>query len=381
MKNSERNIIVFVVTCSFFLVFLTPSISGNEILINVNDDESQTLPLIQGNIITVDDDLQQCPYADFKNLNLAMDYANSVSNDVTGVDVYPGEYLVGHGAYGGISIDKPNMHLLGVDGALKTVIDGEGFTTILIENDDIEVSGFTIKSTSSLGPSGIKVGDGLTIDAVNIVIHDCIFDLPYSPWEDSTVYGLELTEYCSNVEVYNNDFICNEENALDEQEIGYWHDNFWEDWDGMWDYAVQGEPYEKNGVYDSSPRWDPYVCSRPSTPSISGKKVFLRIYKYTIVSTDEDGDGLHYSIRWGGEYDYTTDSHPKDGYISQGESFVIKHRWKLGEERMVRVYVSDEHDLVPRESATLTVDYGLNNRFIDFLENHPLLYRIFYMLT
>jgi len=359
----------------FSLTSIVPSISGNDINASLENNPKNIRPLSFGNVITVDDDLQQCPNADFKKLNLAMDYANNPYNDVTRIDVYPGEYLLGY-SYG-IDVRKPNMHLHGVGGALKTIIDGESSTTILIAEKNIEVSGFTIKSTGSEGPSGIKVGEGLIIDAINIMIHDCIFDLPYSPWEESTVYGIELTQYCSNVEVYDNDFICDEENAKDDRGIGNWHGNFWEDWDGKYDSGVQGEPYDHNGVYDPTPRWDPIVLSRPSKPSVSRQKVFLRTYKYTIVSTDEDGDNIQYYIKFDGEgYSYPSSG----GYIPQGESFVIRHRWKIGSEHVVDVFVCDEHGIYGRESTTLPVHYGLDNRFIDFLENHPLLCQLFQRL-
>jgi len=349
-----RKPLVFVIICLFFLVFLVPGISGNEIIKNANSYKNQIGPLNQGETITVDDDLQQCPDADFTDLHDAIEYFNDYNPSATGMDVYPGEYKI-TSSNDMHSIFENDLYLRGVEGAFKTTIYGNAIgTALVIYGNNIEVSGFTIKNNGMY--NGLRIGGDTSGSPDNIKIHDNIFYLNNC---FSDTYGVKLTGQYSNVEVYNNDFISDDEdqegkekNAKDSEETGYWHDNFWRDWDGIWDQGAQGVPYESNGVYDPSPRWDPIILSRPITPSITEKRIFGRIYKYTIVSTDSDGDELRYVVHWS---NWRYEDFPEEGFVPQGEPVIAKHRFAYGEEHNLTVHVCDEHYLWARDPATKSI--------------------------
>jgi len=135
----------------------------------------------------VDDDKQQCPYANYTIIQAAIDYTKATQQQRKGgyiIHVYPGEYNEN------LVIDR-YLTITSFDGAENTVIDSLGIyhvNSVKITEDAAGTvfSGFTIKNSSSPEYSGIRVDN-----TYNCSISENIINVTEDRYEKN--YGLYLS--------------------------------------------------------------------------------------------------------------------------------------------------------------------------------------------
>ena len=93
----------------------------------------------------------------------------------------------------------------------------------------------------------------------------------------------------------------------------------------------------------------------PTTPSINGPSSGQTgtSYQYTVMSTDPDGDDIHYCFDWGDGDSVCTN------YYTSGEEATISHTWDNDGDYTVEVYAEDRNG-AKSDTATLSVTMPLS---------------------
>jgi len=187
---------------------------------------------------------------------------------------------------------------------------------------------------------------------------------------------------CNNI--FHNNFLYNEIKAYDEFN-NYWDDgypsggNFWEDYFGI-DADGDGigdTPYNISGGdnQDRYPLMFPYVNQgAPERPLIggvtNGKKG--KIYNYTFVTTDPDGDEVYYYIDWG---DNTSSGWI--GLYSSGVAVIQAHKWS---HKGTYIIKAKARDTLGEESdwgtLKITIPRTRASSYLWFLERFPMLEKL-----
>jgi parallel beta-helix repeat protein len=324
---------------------------------NLNPDE-----------VYVDDDFDSSTpgweYDHFDNLQDAIDVIAGLGT----VYVFEGEYSAGSPELDFL-IDKP-ISLL-TDGETKPIIDGLGDGNVLtITSDRVRVSNFIIKNSGIESfDSGIDINSDYNIITDNDIIENKI--------------GIKLSDSSNNNKIYHNNFMNNNQNALDTGEFNQWDDdypsggNYWHDYtgtdsdgDGIGDssYIIPGGSSE-----DRYPFMKPYgyPSNPPSTPEIKGNtegKPGIE-YEFTFVSTDEDDDDLFYKINWGDGTEEET------AVFSSGVEVTASHIWEERETYIIKAKAFDtygyESDWGSLEITIPRSKYSYNYFIKSFLDRYP----------
>ncbi len=271
--------------------------------------------------VFVDDDFDSSTpgweYDHFDNIQDAIDVIAGLGS----VFVYEGEYSANSPELD-LIIDKP-IFLIG-KGETKPVIDGlDNGNVLTILSDSVRVNNFIIRNS---GDS--SVDSGIEINSDFNIIND-------TEITDNKI-GIKITDSSNKNIIYHNNFISNDQNALDIGMFNQWDDdypsggNYWDDYtgtdsnqDGIGDspYSIPGGSSE-----DRYPFMKPYgyPTNPPSIPIINGTKEGKPgiEYEFTFVSTDEDDDELFYKIDWGDETVEETDVFPS------GIEVTASHTWE-----------------------------------------------------
>jgi hypothetical protein len=123
------------------------------------------------------------------------------------------------------------------------------------------------------------------------------------------------------------------------------------------------------------------VAGKPNKPTISGPAQGKAGEEYTFYSssTDPDNDEIYYLFSWGDE----TNSGWLGPYIS-GEECNASHTWEKNGKYEIKVRVKDENGLFSDWSDPMSLNIPkskVSNRpFLNFLENHPFLFKILQLL-
>jgi len=178
--------------------------------------------------------------------------------------------------------------------------------------------------------------------------------------------------YSENNTLFHNNFINNTQNAFetfDNTWYSSWVEegNYWSDFDepgeGAWDNDNDGiidSPYYIPGHnnQDLFPLAQPYSNNPPLKPSrpsgdVSGKP--WKIYEYSTITTDFEGDQIYYWFDWG---DGTNSGWV--GPFSSGENCYADHTWTKKGTYSVRVKAMDSHGEESLWSDPLAVSMPLN---------------------
>jgi len=114
----------------------------------------------------------------------------------------------------------------------------------------------------------------------------------------------------------------------------------------------------------------------PSIPTIEGPYtgVASKRYEYNLSTTDPEGDDIEYYIEWGDGKKFVW-----TGPYESGELVTISHRWTYADNYTIRVKARDIYEL-ESDCITMNIIISKNNVFlnllIQFLENHPFIYKI-----
>ncbi|MCK4901938.1 MAG: hypothetical protein KAS76_01160 [Thermoplasmatales archaeon] len=114
----------------------------------------------------------------------------------------------------------------------------------------------------------------------------------------------------------------------------------------------------------------------PSMPVINGPEngVIDTFYDYSFTSVDPDGNDISYYVKWG-------DGTFEDwfGPFSSGESQIRSHKWMFPWRYSIEARARDTFGAMS-DWAKLTVTIprakAINTPFLNFLENHPILYQL-----
>lgn len=135
------------------------------------------------NILTVDDDKKECPYADYTSIQEAI---NGASTGDT-IFVYNGTY------FENIIVNK-SITLIG-ENKNKTIIDGGGKDSVVyILADEVKISGFTIKNSGNdVLDAGIKLFSNHSIISDNNII-DNFFGIILINSSNNTIRSNRITK-------------------------------------------------------------------------------------------------------------------------------------------------------------------------------------------
>ena len=138
----------------------------------------------------------------------------------------------------------------------------------------------------------------------------------------------------------------------------------------VWDLYEPGYDFWfKIYGYNGSPPYTPKIPSGPEEGKINSH------YIYSSISSDPDGDRVKYCFDWGdGTYTWTC-------YYNSGEIASLSHVWNQEGAYELRIRVKDEHGAQSEWSDPLSVTMPkskpyLNTLFLQFLQNHPLIYQL-----
>jgi hypothetical protein len=281
--------------------------------------------------VFVDDDFDETTpgwgYDHFNNLQ-----------DATDIIAGLGEIIIDEGEYSletGLILDKPII-LIG-EGETKPIIEGPGNGNVLtINSDRVRIENLIIKNSGDESfDSGIEINSNFNVVSDSDVRVNSV--------------GIKISESCKNNMLYHNNFIDNNQNALDSGELNQWDDgypsggNYWDDYtgsdsdhDGIGDssYYIAGGSSE-----DRYPFMKPYgyPSHPPSKPEIDGPlegRPDISI-EYIFVSTDEDNDEIYYTIDWG---DGTIEN---TSYFPSGVEVTVSHIWEEKETYIIRAKAID----------------------------------------
>ncbi|MFX1555020.1 MAG: nitrous oxide reductase family maturation protein NosD [Promethearchaeota archaeon] len=207
------------------------------------------------------------------------------------------------------------------------------------------------------------------------------------------IHGFDSTSPENN-HIYQNNFIGNiQYNALitgppgsnywDGQGVGnYWDDYTGKDKDGN---GIGDTPYIIKQAFlgknkDNYPLMEAYTgfdSDAPDAPTINGPhsgKVGEE-YEYTFVTTDPNGDDVHFYITWGdGTFEKWI------GPFGSGEEVKLNHTWTRKSSYCITAQAKDTNGLIgPWGTLMLTMPRNratYNSLFLRFLEQFPILHRL-----
>jgi hypothetical protein len=120
----------------------------------------------------------------------------------------------------------------------------------------------------------------------------------------------------------------------------------------------------------------PFVNNPPAPPEINGPKTGKTgvEYDFSITTTDPELDNIYYYITW-------DDGHiePWIGPYSSGQNISISHKWPNNKEYTIKVKAKDIYDQESEWSEfviTMSRSKVKNIIFADFINNHPLLFKL-----
>jgi len=125
--------------------------------------------------------------------------------------------------------------------------------------------------------------------------------------------------------------------------------------------------YYAKGIIDNNP---------PEAPSIDGPTTGqpFRVYNYIINSTDPDGDDIYYTISSGSNTTTTFGPHPS------GVELIMGLSWPKGNQiikaKAIDIYGAESNWTILEISISRN-KISTNTIFLQFLQNHPILYQLF----
>jgi parallel beta-helix repeat protein len=326
------------------------------------------------NEVFVDDDYDSSTpgwgYDHFDNLQDAIEVVAGLGELI----LYEGEYS----AEDGIILDKP-ITIFG-EGETKPVIEGSDIGNVItVLSDRVCLEYLIIKDSGEEGfDSGIELNSDFN------VIKDC--DIIENK------NGIVIDSASKNNILYHNNFMDNDQNALDTGKMNQWDNgypsggNYWDDYTGS-DSDLDGigdSPHYIPGgsSEDRYPFMKPYgyPSNPPSRPTIDGSKEGKPgiSYEYTFVSTDEDNDEIYYTIDWG---DGTIEN---TSFLPSGAEVTKSHIWGQEDTYLIRAKAvdtyGDESDWgqiqinIPRSKNTY------DSLFSSVIKSYPRLYLVLRLL-
>ncbi len=137
-------------------------------------------------------------------------------------------------------------------------------------------------------------------------------------------------------------------------------------------------------IHDGESDWsDPFTIFidnvRPNEPTINGPNSGKtgQTLTFTFNAVDPDGDDVRIIIDWGDGSSDTTD------FVTSGNDISVSHIWETENTYSITAKAEDEYGLFgPEASFTVTIprEKELINTFLQFLQRHPTLYKIFLIL-
>jgi len=330
---------------------------------NLNPDE-----------VFVDDDFDSSTpgwgYDHFDNLQDAIDVVAGFGE----LKIYEGEYS----SEEGIILEKP-MIFIG-EGETKPVIEGlENGNAVTILSDMVRIENLIIKDSGDQGfDSGVEISSDF-----NIIVDCDIIE---------NKNGIVIDSSSKNNVLYHNNFMDNDQNALDTGFFNQWDNgypsggNYWDDYtgsdsdlDGIGDtpYYIPGGSNE-----DKYPLMKPYGYPNnpPTRPSIVGSQKGKpgMSYEYTFISTDEDNDEIYLTIDWGDGTIENTSFYPS------GTELTESHAWGQEDTYVIRAKAidscGDESDWGQLQITIPRSKNVYNPLFISIFKPYPRLYLLLKLL-
>jgi hypothetical protein len=118
------------------------------------------------------------------------------------------------------------------------------------------------------------------------------------------------------------------------------------------------------------------VSNPPGEPTIEGPKRFEigKEYDYSFSAFDPEDEDVYYYVDWGDGNDSSW-----VGPYSSGQKVTLSHIWTVEGKKTIGARAKDVNDLYG-PMATMIVEMPrnklVNTPFLNFLENHPILYQL-----
>ena len=116
--------------------------------------------------------------------------------------------------------------------------------------------------------------------------------------------------------------------------------------------------------------------NQPNPPTITGEDngQIETEYTYDVVSTDPEGDDIYYYVDWGDNCQSRTE------FVSSGETSELTHKWEYDGAYIIRAKAIDETGAESDWSILKVImpknKPYINRAFLNFLQNHPLIYQL-----
>ena len=114
--------------------------------------------------------------------------------------------------------------------------------------------------------------------------------------------------------------------------------------------------------------------NRPYSPSIDGPNSGTAgvIYNYDFTADDPDSDNMTYHVEWG-------DGGVDEGFVESGGAFTLTHSWDAKGDYTIKAKLIDEFGAESdwgELEVTMPRTRAVNTPFLNFLEQHPILYQL-----
>jgi parallel beta-helix repeat protein len=290
----------------------------------------------------------------------------------------------------------------------KTVIDGGGSGNVIsVIADGATISGFVIqgcgdneedaaidlRSDYNFIYGNLIVNNGAT----GIYLHDSANNnyIYQNTMQENDGAGIFVWQSSNNNFIYHNNFINNGWFNAKDKSSNTWDDgypsggNYWDDYtgndddgDGIGDTPHHISDDTFGGNKDRYPFMNQHGWNKPpNKPEITGPtsgKAGVE-HDYTFDTVDPNGDKIYFEINW--------DDNIENEYseINSGRANV-KHTWDEEGTYNIKVRAVDTYNAESTWSDPLIVtmpksNNQLINLFLQFLENHPIIYRILQLIT